>query len=1161
MRSRLLSCGRSARRRPRTSYRRPITSQDGLVAQWDGIENAGPGLHDDAAATWVDISAAKKGGDFTVNAGDVFTANALRVLSKPNQKYVTGSLGLTAMTVEVVAMRTEGAVSIRRFDVPGGDTTFESWSSETEGLLERIGGTRLHTVAKTASNNTRYTFVTRYDVAGGYHDFLTSVNDTVTRATPTYAQAAQPTDTNGRTIPDQLEFFKLATNITFFAVRIYNRRLTDVELARNRHLDCARFGEAAANLGEAVPTGAIRFSGAQSFDTGWKVGPNTRIVADFAFTDTSTAQQFVWEANGGMCCRIYVNGKLGYSFAYNDGSGIWTTFSDDKITATRYLGILDAKLNQARLVNAWTGAVKYNQDSVMAGKAKTKTSTSTLKIGSRYDMTANFANMWLFGFQIFEGGALVRDYVPCVSNRTHIGLYDRVAKTFAGSSTTKAFDGWSGDILQLGPGEDDPCLVSVGGANQFINTQYNPTPETCIEVDFAVNELKKQGRVFGSQGTGSQTVLYQNDDGYFSFSAGDEFLGHATTLPVDSCVRRTAILDYPAMRCSLLTNGSETNATVEITAAPTAAASAPLGLFGAITAASGLSASAPLAMRLYGAKIYEAGELVHEFVPCVKGGVAGLKDLSTGAFLTGEGPALTPQGNVTVEADDGYIESTGIGYIDSQYTVKPNTRIEFDGCFLADTSLMATTLFGNYNNNGINAAVNLNDQGQLYTICTNGTAEKWPSQGLSYTGIYLADHLLARRTYVLDVKNSAFSLLAGTYTNYTRRLSTVHDMTATKSFLFFAASNNGTAEKPSKARMYGCRIYEDDVLVKNYVPEIVNAAPGLRETESGSFLVPPRTAYNRYNAGGNVTQDTQSKDAYLEFTGAQAIDTGVVCDNSSCMKADFSFTQLASNEPDQPFVAEGHGKDSGGSTKALRMGYISGSDATTGILRYGIQSEYRDAVTPLTFQRYRGLIDLKNRIVKFTSNGSPVKDDSSYWKSKAIVENTSTLKIGSANGMNAHFAKMRLYGFKIWSGGENGNLVRDFVPYKAGEVIGLYDLVSGEVFTNVAVTTQTPFRIGGRGFGADRADFAFVTTNRVEKDATTTLRAFAPGAVSYQWYRGEEPIVGATGDSLDVAWERGVKSVDFAVEAVFDGGGVAERSTRVTTPVAYGQSGLVIFVR
>ena len=40
----------------KTEYTAKDYIQDGLVAMWDGIENAGPGKHDDKATVWVDIS-------------------------------------------------------------------------------------------------------------------------------------------------------------------------------------------------------------------------------------------------------------------------------------------------------------------------------------------------------------------------------------------------------------------------------------------------------------------------------------------------------------------------------------------------------------------------------------------------------------------------------------------------------------------------------------------------------------------------------------------------------------------------------------------------------------------------------------------------------------------------------------------------------------------------------------------------------------------------------------------------------------------------------------------------------------------------------------------------------------------------------------------------
>ena len=52
-------------------------AQDGLVGQWDGIENAGAGLHDPATNYWSDLTG--QSGDFAVYAScAAFTENGLK---------------------------------------------------------------------------------------------------------------------------------------------------------------------------------------------------------------------------------------------------------------------------------------------------------------------------------------------------------------------------------------------------------------------------------------------------------------------------------------------------------------------------------------------------------------------------------------------------------------------------------------------------------------------------------------------------------------------------------------------------------------------------------------------------------------------------------------------------------------------------------------------------------------------------------------------------------------------------------------------------------------------------------------------------------------------------------------------------------------------------
>ena len=48
--------------------------QDGLVAMWDGIENAGWGTHDDAATVWKDLTG--NGNDATIVKSESYLRSA-----------------------------------------------------------------------------------------------------------------------------------------------------------------------------------------------------------------------------------------------------------------------------------------------------------------------------------------------------------------------------------------------------------------------------------------------------------------------------------------------------------------------------------------------------------------------------------------------------------------------------------------------------------------------------------------------------------------------------------------------------------------------------------------------------------------------------------------------------------------------------------------------------------------------------------------------------------------------------------------------------------------------------------------------------------------------------------------------------------------------------
>ena len=71
----------------------------------------------------------------------------------------------------------------------------------------------------------------------------------------------------------------------------------------------------------------VESNGNQAVNTGFFATPKTKIVVDFAFTDTSPTQQRVFGADdkSQLTCSLYINGSSKYAWALQDNGGNWTS--------------------------------------------------------------------------------------------------------------------------------------------------------------------------------------------------------------------------------------------------------------------------------------------------------------------------------------------------------------------------------------------------------------------------------------------------------------------------------------------------------------------------------------------------------------------------------------------------------------------------------------------------------------------------------------------------------------------------------------------------------------------------------------------------------------------------------------------------------------------
>ena len=127
----------------------------------------------------------------------------------------------------------------------------------------------------------------------------------------------------------------------------------------------------------------------------------------------------------------------------------------------------------------------------------------------------------------------------------------------------------------------------------------------------------------------------------------------------------------------------------------------------------------------------------------------------------------------------------------------------------------------------------------------------------------------------------------------------------------------------------------------------------------------------------------------------------------------------------------------------------------------------------------------------------------------------------------------RIYSVRFYENyveGGNNTPVRELVLYSRGGVVGFYDTVTGEIVKNDNAAAGA-FKFGGAGTDHGELNcyikpgFATVLTGL---GATTTLTAYAPGAVAYKWFRNGQLIDdnnGGVADGADgtlpVTWKRG----------------------------------------
>lgn len=227
--------------------------------------------------------------------------------------------------------------------------------------------------------------------------------------------------------------------------------------------------------------------------------------------------------------------------------------------------------------------------------------------------------------QIYDNGKKIRDYIPCVSPEGDFGLYDAVTKAFFKNASGGV--GFRGKVVL--PQEYTWLEYIYSGGNAYIDTGFKPNQSTRVVMDAQLvnaNDVSKTICFFGVRGNNTYYEIYKASTGnwkltyLYGTNTNQAFTIDYSTRHYIDYNKNTATIDWGTS----LTYTAQTFQMI-------------YNLFLGADNGSG-SATAMAPMRIFHSAIWDNGEIIRLFVPCInKSGVYGLYDRVNDKFYSSAG--------------------------------------------------------------------------------------------------------------------------------------------------------------------------------------------------------------------------------------------------------------------------------------------------------------------------------------------------------------------------------------------------------------------------------------------------------------------------------------------------------------------------------------------
>lgn len=581
----------------------------------------------------------------------------------------------------------------------------------------------------------------------------------------------------------------------------------------------------------------VESNGTQWFETGVRADSNTCLSVDFSFTErTGSKQTMGWASSGG---------KESFRFGCDNESGKFFVNASDNNAYTSF-GAVDMVRHSVELRS---GSQKFDsvaKASATYGKDQFPDGGQTLWLFAEHGefgdglkaRPTSFCKARIYSCRIFqksdEGFELVRNFIPA-SAAGWTGFYDEVDGVFIPSS--------GGVALTCGPERPQVSLVPYVEATgqEWIDTGIVPRSDTRITFKFSyLGNAGQQYSGWGSDGSKEALQFGTHDGTKFNYRYSPTTETTDTGITFDYEQHEfdlgPGLQKFDGTECSYntLSDTAEAGQTIYLFArhAEWLDTAVKAGRSGAV------ECHMYAKMRMYECRIWSGGILVRDYRPCLANGRVGLYEAVSGDVVyskTGVDFKHPIAEDVKVTRLE-YVDTDGHQWMESGVHPTHKTRVFADLMFLSDG---ANQFFGwGSGSSGFTYEFGVHEgrygwsvnAGTAYDLFENldvGQRVKYDvrSGSQKLNGVVRTANIL-ERDYLSTGKGyeRTLFLLArkGLGNEANDKVPSTADTSKTVDCL-----RGIPPDQFCTARFYGCKIWEDGELIRDYIPAQIGGQVGV----------------------------------------------------------------------------------------------------------------------------------------------------------------------------------------------------------------------------------------------------------------------------------------------------------------------------------------------